>query len=83
MDLLGIMRAVEHARELVRFARGEALPDWASDEEAFLRYFGEPHEVYAEVVSRLTPEQAAVLDQTLAVNPEAAVMWVLSMEEVG
>lgn len=82
MDLLGIMAAVGHARELVRLARGEPLPDWASDRGAFLRHFGATHEEYAEIVSHLSAEQVELLHQTLAVNPEAAVIWVLAMEVV-
>jgi hypothetical protein len=82
VDLLGIMAAVGHARELVRLARGEPLPDWATDEGAFFRHFGATHEEYAEIVAHLSPEQVELLHQTLAANPEAAVLWVLAMEEV-
>jgi hypothetical protein len=82
VDLLGIMEAVGHARELVRLARGEPLPDWATDEEAFFRHFGSTFEEYAEIVAHLSPEQVDLLQQTLAANPEAAVLWVLAMEEV-
>ena len=82
MDLLGILDAVGHARELVRLARAAPLPDWDTDEQAFFRHFGAPHEAYAEIASHLSPEQSALLRRTLAVNPEAAVLWVLSMEEV-
>ena len=33
-------------------------------------------------VTHLSPEQAKLLHQTLAVNSEAAVLWILAMEEV-
>lgn len=87
MDLLGILTMADRARELVRLgttlARGDPLPDWASDEGAFLRHFGAPHEAYVEIVEHLLPEQVELLHATLEVNPEAAVLWVLSMEEIG
>jgi hypothetical protein len=82
VDLLGIMAAVEHAREIARLARGTTLPEWDSDPQSFLRHFGATHEEYAEIVSHLSPEQVELLHNTLAVNPEAAVLWVLAMEEV-
>jgi hypothetical protein len=82
VDLLGIMKMVGHAREVVNLVRGEPQPDWASDEEAFHRHFGVSSEAYAEIVGHLQPEQTELLRRTLEVNPEAAVLWVLSMEEV-
>lgn len=82
MDLLGIIEAADHAREVARLVRGEPTPAWATDEEAFLRHFGVPHEAFAEIVSHLSPEQSGLLGRTLEVNPEAAVLWVLAMEEV-
>jgi hypothetical protein len=82
VDLLGIMSAVGHARELMRLARPEPLPAWATDESAFYRHFGTSHEAYAEIVSRLSPEQSELLERTMTVNAEAAVLWVLAMEEV-
>jgi hypothetical protein len=82
MDLLSAIRA---AREVRDVAHELARPchDWESDEGAFLRHFGVPIEDYAEIVSHLSPEQSQLLDATVAVNPEAAVLWVLAMEEVG
>ena len=82
MDLLGILEIAGRAQELVKLVRAEPLPDWSTNEAAFERHFGVPHEAYAEVAARLDPLQAALLHRTLAVNPEAAVLWVLSMEEV-
>lgn len=80
MDLLRALEVARQARDLVRDA---AAPDWASDEEAFFRHFGVPHEAYEAIVAHLGPDQERMLGATLAVNPEAAVLWVLSMEELG
>jgi len=82
MDLLGLAVAAGHAREIFRLTRGEKLPDWATDEESFLTHFGASYNAYLEVVAHLSPEQSRMLGETLAVNPEAAVLWVLAMEEV-
>lgn len=51
------------------------------DEGAFLAHFGVPFEEYAEMVSMLSQSQLDLLRATLDVNPEAAVLWVLAMEE--
>lgn len=83
MDLLGLLKAVGHASELAKLARGDDLPDWASDEEAFLRHFGISHEDFMEIARHLSPEQAELLERTFQVNPEAAILWVLAMETVG
>jgi hypothetical protein len=75
-----ILRAIGIARQLGGAVRAAQLPDWAFDPEAFHVHFGVPHEHYAAIVSALSPEQAQMLDATLAVNPEAAVLWILHME---
>jgi hypothetical protein len=82
LDLLGILKAADHAREIAHIVGGDPPPDWATSEEAFLRHFGVIVEEYRDVVSCLSPEQAQLLERTLAVNPEAAVIWILSMEEL-
>jgi hypothetical protein len=82
MDLLGLAVAAGHARELFRAVSGEKLPGWATDEESFLTHFGASYDEYLEIVARLSPDQSRMLGETLAVNPEAAVLWVLAMEEV-
>ena len=81
MDLLGAIDAARQVRDAVRQARGCTEP-WANDPEAFYRHFGVPHEAYAEVVSHMTEGQLDLLHRTIDVNPEAAVLWVLAMEEV-
>lgn len=53
---------------------------WLHDEMAFYQHFGSPHEKYAEIVSLLSLEQNEMLQKTFAVNPEAAVLWVLAMD---
>lgn len=82
MGLLEIFEAAGHAREIYRLARGADPPDWSRDEEAFLHHFGATAEEYQEIVDRLDPAQQRLLEATLEVNPEAAVLWVLAMEEV-
>lgn len=85
MDLLGALHrtvgAAHDLRALVRRSQGNA-PDWQVNEEAFLRHFGVPHEAFEEIVQHLADEQLRLLEETLAVNPEAAVLWVLAMQEV-
>lgn len=82
MDLLGAIQAAREVRNAAhQLVRQEH--DWETDEGSFLRHFGVPVEDYAEIVARLSDEQAQLLDATLAINPEAAVLWVLAMEEVG
>jgi len=81
MDLLGAIGAARQIRDVARRTlSGE--PDWARDEEAFFRHFGVPYEAYAEIVEHLQPEQQDLLEATLEVNPEAAVLWILAMQEV-
>jgi hypothetical protein len=81
VDLLGALDASRGLREFVRRVGGPR-PDWANDPSAFERHFGVPIESYAEIVSHLSPEQEKLLLETLDVNPEAAVLWVLAMEEL-
>jgi hypothetical protein len=86
VDLLRALDIAKQARDLVRDTRLAATaPAWLDDEETFLRHFGAPYEAYETIVHHMSPEQTTVLDATLSVNPEAAVLWVLSMQvtEVG
>jgi len=81
VDLLRIVDAARRLRGLAgEIAGGLTEPEWASSEEAFLVHFGASYEEYGERVSLLTPQQLSLLQSTLAVNPEAAVLWVLAME---
>lgn len=82
MDLLGAWAAAGHLRRFAREVQRPSQP-WEQDEEAFLCHFGVPFEEYALIVSHLTDDQRALLEATIEVNPEAAVLWILSMEELG
>lgn len=82
MDLLGTIAAAKELRDVARkFGRPRA--DWEVDEVSFERHFGVPFEAYLEVVQHLSQEQHQLLSKTLDVNPEAAVLWILAMEQVG
>jgi len=70
----------QRAKTLLR-RRGH--PEWAQDEESFYTHFGVHYEDYLATLEHLSDEQRVQLDATLAVNPEAAVLWVLHMEEIG
>jgi hypothetical protein len=80
MDLLGALRGIRRAIDL--FA---GTPDsneaWAASEEAFEHHFGESYADFTILLRHLSPEQSERFDATIKVNPEAAVLWVLSMEE--
>ena len=81
MDLLGFLGAAKHALEFIRPEPGHDV-DWANDETEFERHFGAPYEIFLEIVEHLSPDQKKLLDATVKVNPEAAVLWILAMEEV-
>lgn len=85
MDFLGALHSTigaAHDLRAIMRRSGEGSPDWLSDEEAFLRHFGVPHEAFEEVVAHLDERQLRLLESTLEVNPEAAVLWILAMQEV-
>jgi hypothetical protein len=70
---------------LALFAQdGEVLVDepWARDEIAFEQHFGASYEEFATKVTLLGSDQHARYTATLKVNPEAAIVWVLAMNEV-
>jgi hypothetical protein len=83
VDILGALTAAHHLRGLVSEVRRGPQQDWEKDESAFLTHFGAPFDEYALIVSHMSDDQRALLEKTLAVNPEAAVLWVLAMEETG
>jgi hypothetical protein len=82
VDLLGAWAAAGHLRRFANEVQRQPHP-WEQDEDAFLRHFGVPHEEYVLIVSHLTNDQIELLEATIEVNPEAAVLWILSMEELG
>ena len=70
---------------LALFAQdGDVVIDepWARDEGLFEAHFGAAYEEFATKVTLLGSDQHARYEATLRVNPEAAVLWVLSMSEV-
>lgn len=83
MDLLGALKAAQHLRGLVSEVRRPPQHPWERDESAFLSHFGVPFEEYALIVEHMNDEQRELLARTIDVNPEAAILWVLAMEETG
>jgi hypothetical protein len=81
MDLLGLIDTAQRALSLLGGGPGSGEP-WAASETEFERHFGAPYEAFAEIVQHLNREQEMLLQATLKVNPEAAVLWILAMEEV-
>lgn len=55
---------------------------WAANETAFEAHFGTSYAYFGEVLRHLDDEQAVRFAETMEVNPEAAVLWVLAMEPV-
>ena len=85
MDFLGALHSTigaAHDLRAIMRRSGQGSADWLSDEESFLRHFGVPHEAFEEVVHHLDENQLRLLEATLEVNPEAAVLWILAMQEV-
>jgi hypothetical protein len=81
MDLLNALGAI---RRTLDFFAGtpDSNEPWAASEEAFEAHFGGSYEFFVEVLQHLDEEQSARFDATLRVNPEAAVLWILSMDVV-
>jgi hypothetical protein len=50
---------------------------WAADEASFERHFGATYTFFREVL-----EQEERFEKTMQINPEAAVLWILSMDEI-
>jgi len=53
---------------------------WAADDAAFEVHFGASYSHFTGVLLHLDEEQEARFAETMEVNPEAAVLWVLAME---
>jgi hypothetical protein len=81
MDLLNALGAI---RRTLDFFAGTPDSDepWAAGEEEFEAHFGLPYESFVEILHHLDEEQGARFDATMKVNPEAAVLWILSMDIV-
>jgi hypothetical protein len=81
MDLLGFIGAARNALSYIKPAPDHDA-SWANDVAEFERHFGVPYEGFIMIIEHLSVDQKKMLDATLEVNPEAAVLWILSMEEV-
>ena len=79
MDLLNALGAI---RKTLDFFAGtpDSSEPWAASEEDFENHFGGSYEFFVEVLQHLDEEQSARFDATMRVNPEAAVLWILSMD---
>ena len=81
MDLLGLIGTAQRALSL--FSGGPGSNEtWATSEAEFELHFGFPYAAFVEIVQHLNREQEVLLRATLEVNPEAAVLWILAMEEI-
>lgn len=49
---------------------------WATSEAAFEEHFEAPYEEFEARVSQLDQAHSALYEQTLEINPEAAICWV-------
>ena len=79
MDLLNTIGAIRKVLGLFADTPDSDEP-WAVDEESFEVHFGRSYEYFIEILHHLDEEQTERFDDTMKVNPEAAVLWILSME---
>lgn len=78
MNIVDIAQGVQGIVNL--FAETDVADEpWARDEELFLNHFGVPYEEFAVRLPMLSGDQHKRYEATLMVNPEAAVLWVISM----
>jgi hypothetical protein len=82
MDLLGALGAIHRTLDLFAGTPDSNEP-WASDEGAFEIHFGSSYGCFVEILGHLDPEQGERFDATMKINPEAAVLWILSMDVIG
>lgn len=77
-DIVGV------AHEILKLFEGEESvgEPWARDENMFQEHFGVPYEEFAARIPMLSADQSVRYTATLKVNPEAAVLWVISMDNV-
>jgi len=81
MDFIGFLGAARNALSYIKQSPGYDA-SWTNDATEFERHFGVSHEEFLAIIEHLSLDQKALLDATIDVNPEAAVLWVLAMEEV-
>lgn len=54
---------------------------WATDEEAFSNHFGVDYDDYADMVDGLDRAHSQLYEDTMKINPEAAVTWVVFISD--
>jgi hypothetical protein len=59
----------------------DAEEPWAQNEEIFEQHFGVPYEEFCYKLTILSADQHKRYHETLKVNPEAAVLWVVMQED--
>ena len=81
---MNLLSLIGSARKALSFFGGSprSSEPWANNAEAFQIHFGVPYEAFLEIVGHLSPKQENLLHATMELNPEAAVLWILAMEEV-
>ena len=89
MDLLRIAGDVARGILTTRATGRPQHPDsgtpdsgepWATNEAAFEVHFGSSYDYFTGVLQHLDDEQSIRFAETMEVNPEAAVLWILAME---
>lgn len=80
MGLVDIAHGLEGLLSLFKDEENINEP-WARSEELFIAHFGQSYEEFAVKLTQLSGDQHARYEATLAVNPEAAVLWVVMMNE--
>lgn len=79
MRLVELVSAAHLAAQAVRSTRAVDEP-WLHDEELFFQHFGSTYDDFWDVVQHLNQDQQDRLWLTMEVNPEAAIIWILSMD---
>lgn len=79
----GIVEVAQSVLKLFITEDGEEGIDepWARSEEAFAEHFGAHYAEFASRIPLLSGDQSRKYEDTLKVNPEAAILWVLAMNE--
>ena len=81
MDLYHLIRSALDALGFFASTIDSGEP-WAQDEEVFEEHFGVSYGEFSRRVKLLSSDQQKKFTQTIEVNPEAAVLWVISMNEI-
>lgn len=81
MDLLNTIGTIRRVLGIFTGTPDSDEP-WAADEEAFETHFGRSYDYFIEIMHHLDEGQGERFEATLKINPEAAVLWILSMEPI-